>query len=642
MLKTFGSKALVVILSAASIGALFVYFATSMGYKELADRSARKTLAMMSESIFQTLRLSMFTGDRIVIAEALERARGIEGVHALALLPDKEVIATFDLPQKFTEDPDVLRVFATKEAIWQEIESKDGRRMRLLKPQIAEPICVRCHVLNRINDVLGVMDLEVSTRWSDVAISSAQAKLGIFVCVAMLATILFAALFTRTLNAKFHALQSGLLDFFGFLNQTKPRADRLKIDSDDELGQMAKVINDNIARIESRLAQDRKFIDEATKIVSKVNNGYVGARLQIAVNSPALSALKETMNAMMSALEHNIKEILRVMSAYEGDDYTAQTNAEALRGEFRALHDGVNRLGESIGAMLYSSLENGKALENNAQELGGYVRSLSSAASKQAKALQETGEAVAAITAAIRDTAKKAGLMANIADETQKSAKTGAALAGNTLSAMEQIVSSANAINEAIGVIDAIAFQTNILSLNAAVEAATAGDAGKGFAVVAGEVRNLAARSAEAARTIKELSEESQRRAEEGKLISAQMMRGYEKLSAKVEETSALVSQVAQASKDEMVSIEHINEVVETIEKMTQESERVAQKTHAIATRTSEMARALASVTNRKKFRRASGDEQIRTLKNLIENGFSDLFSTDAKPLADKTKRDVI
>ncbi|MDR2639539.1 MAG: methyl-accepting chemotaxis protein [Helicobacteraceae bacterium] len=629
MLKTFGSKALAVILIVALIGATLIYLITSLGYRELADRNARKTLAMTSESIFQTLRLAMFTGDRIVIAETLDRARKIEGVRSLSIMPDKEVITTFDLPQKFTDDPDILRAFATKEALWQEIDGENGRSVRLLKPQIAEPICVRCHTLNRVNDVLGVMDLEVSTRWSDIVIRSAQAKLGIFICVALLITLFFAVLFTRTLNNKFRSLQSGLLDFFGFLNQSKPRANRLKISSDDELGQMAKVINDNIARIESRLEQDRKFIGEATAIVSKVNSGYVGARLQIAVNNPALLALKETINDMIAALEHNIQEILRVMRAYESDDYTAQTNAETLQGEFRALHDGVNRLGESIGAMLYSSLENGKLLENNAQELGGYVHSLSAAASKQAKALQETGEAVAAITAAIRDTAKKASLMASIADETQNSAKEGMSLAGNTLSAMEQIVSGANAINESIGVIDAIAFQTNILSLNAAVEAATAGEAGKGFAVVAGEVRSLAERSAEAARTIKELSEESQRRAEEGKLISAQMMRGYERLSAKVEETSALVSQVAQASKDEMGAIEHINEIVETIGKMTRESERAAQKTRSIAARTSEMARALASVTSDKKFRAAASDEKIRTLKNLIENGFDDLFLAD-------------
>ncbi|MDR1912558.1 MAG: methyl-accepting chemotaxis protein [Helicobacteraceae bacterium] len=619
-------------MASATLGAITVYVVTSIGFRELSERSARKTLTMVSESIFQTLRLSMFSGDRIVIEEALERAYGIEGVHSLSIMPDKEVIATFSLPQTFTNDPDVLRVFSTKEAIWQENNGEDGRHMRLLKPLIAEPICVRCHALNQVNDVLGVMDLSVSTRWSEAVIRSSQAKLGIFICLALLFAILFAVFFTRMFNNKLRALQTGLLDFFGFLNQTKSKANRLKIKSGDEIGQMAEALNKNIARIERGLEQDRRFIAEATQIVSKVNIGFVGGRLVSEANSPALAALKETMNAMIAALEHNIEEILRVMKAYESDDYTALTNAQTLQGELRALNDGINRLGESIGGMLYDSLENGKSLENNAQELGGYVHSLSTATSKQANALQETIVAVAAIASAIRDTTKKAGLMATIADETQKSAKEGAACAGATMSAMEQIVGSANAINEAIDAIDAIAFQTNILSLNAAVEAATAGEAGKGFAVVAGEVRNLAARSVEAARTIKELSEESQRRAEEGKLISMQMMEGYERLSAKIKDTSALVSQVAQASRDQMGAIEHINEVVETIGKMTKESERVAQKTHAIAARTSEMARALVNATSNKRFRSIGGDEKIKELKSLIESGFSGESIADFDP----------
>jgi methyl-accepting chemotaxis protein len=627
MFKTFGAKVLFGILTGAFLGALIVYYVTSLGYRELSDRSARKTLTMTSESIFQTLRLSMFSGDRITIEEALERASGIEGVHSLDILPDQDVISTFDLPQKDTEDPDVLRVFATKETIWQEIEREDGRRMRLLKPLIAEPICVRCHILTKVNDVIGVMDLEVSTHWSDMVISASQAKLGIFLCIALLVAIVWTTIFVRLFNDKLHALQAGLLSFFGFLNRTKPRASRLHVTSGDELGQMAAMINENVARIEMGLEQDRKFINEATRIVSKINIGFVGGRLLGETNSPALTSLKETINSMIAALERNIEEILRVMKAYESDDYTALTNSETLRGELKALNDGVNRLGESIGGMLYDSLENGRSLENNAQELGGYVHSLSAATTKQARALQETGEAVAEIAEAIRDNAKKANLMATIADETQKSAKEGASLAGNTLSAMEQIVGSANAINEAIGIIDAIAFQTNILSLNAAVEAATAGEAGKGFAVVAGEVRNLAARSAEAARTIKELSEESQRRAEEGKLISAKMMRGYEKLSAKVEETSGLVSQVAEASRDQMGAIEHINEVVDTIEKMTKESEQAAQKTNLIAMRTSEMARALVNAASNKKFRANANDEKIKELKGLIENGFDELYA---------------
>ncbi|MDR3347375.1 MAG: methyl-accepting chemotaxis protein, partial [Helicobacteraceae bacterium] len=279
-------------------------------------------------------------------------------------------------------------------------------------------------------------------------------------------------------------------------------------------------------------------------------------------------------------------------------------------------------------------LENGQQLERNAKELGGYVQALSTATVDQAAVLADASKAVSAITDTIRENALKAGQMASIAEETQKSASEGSVLASRTQNAMEQIVISANAINEAITVIDAIAFQTNILSLNAAVEAATAGEAGKGFAVVAGEVRNLAARSAEAARAIKELAEESQRRAEEGKQISAQMMLGYTQLSGKISETSDLVSRVAQASVEQMLSIDQINAIVDKIGRMTGESADIAQKTHEVAKRTSDMARELVKNASGKKFRRIAEDndeefdlfeeETIEQLKELIESGFSE------------------
>ena len=124
--------------------------------------------------------------------------------------------------------------------------------------------------------------------------------------------------------------------------------------------------------------------------------------------------------------------------------------------------------------------------------------------------------------------------MAKISDETMQSAQDGMKLTNKTSIAMQEIENASTTINEAVTVIENIAFQTNILSLNAAVEAATAGEAGRGFAVVAAEVRNLASRSAEAARTIKSLVDEAQIKTTEGKKASEDMINIFTELSKKI------------------------------------------------------------------------------------------------------------
>ncbi len=125
-------------------------------------------------------------------------------------------------------------------------------------------------------------------------------------------------------------------------------------------------------------------------------------------------------------------------------------------------------------------------------------------------------------------------------------------------------------IYESIDAIDQIAFQTNILSLNAAVEAATAGEAGKGFAVVAGEVRNLATRSAEAAKVIKSLVEAASSTANEGKIIADNMIKGYDSLNASIDNTITLINDVAFSSTEQEKGIVQINDAVNSLDKATQ------------------------------------------------------------------------
>ena len=192
--------------------------------------------------------------------------------------------------------------------------------------------------------------------------------------------------------------------------------------------------------------------------------------------------------------------------------------------------------------------------------------------------------------------------MAEYTKELSKSIQTGQDLATETTSAMEEINEQTQLIAEAITVIDQIAFQTNILSLNAAVEAATAGEAGKGFAVVAQEVRNLASRSAEAAKEIKDIVENATSKANNGKEISAKMIEGYQGIYDKVQQTNAIISDVTIASKEQTTGIAQINDAVAQLDKATQENANVASNTSQIANETSKMAISIVEEANKSDF----------------------------------------
>src|SRR5690606_14852817 len=180
------------------------------------------------------------------------------------------------------------------------------------------------------------------------------------------------------------------------------------------------------------------------------------------------------------------------------------------------------------------------------------------------------------------------------------------------LEAKEQSKESSNAmlklneesikIGDTIEVISQIAFQTNILSLNAAVEAATAGEAGKGFAVVAQEVRNLATRSAEAAKEIKDIVELATVKANEGKSIATNMIEGYKNLNNNISSTMNLIADIENASKEQLLGIEQINDAVNQLDQQTQQNAMVASQSHDVAVSTDKIAKLIVSDANLKEF----------------------------------------
>jgi methyl-accepting chemotaxis protein len=216
--------------------------------------------------------------------------------------------------------------------------------------------------------------------------------------------------------------------------------------------------------------------------------------------------------------------------------------------------------------------------------------------------IEKTVESINDITRNISENTSNITQMANYANDVTKSVEEGEELASKTTNAMENINTEITSINEAITVIDQIAFQTNILSLNAAVEAATAGEAGKGFAVVAGEVRNLAGRSAEAANEIKTLVENATNKANSGKEIADKMINGYKHLNESISKTLELIKSVEDVSKGQLTGIEQVNSAITLLDEQTQKNASVANDVQSIANVTSEISEKILEEANEKEF----------------------------------------
>jgi methyl-accepting chemotaxis protein len=338
--------------------------------------------------------------------------------------------------------------------------------------------------------------------------------------------------------------------------------------------------------------------------MQKVQNGWFEEKIIANSSNPSLIMLKNTINNGLHNLKEKIDIINQTLNEYAAYDYTKQLSVNGIDKDsaIDRLIVNINNLRDVINQMLVGNKQNGLTLANNSHELLHNVEELTKNAEQSAASLEETASAIEEITGIIVNTTNSVIQMSNFASNLTHSAKEGQELANQTTKSMEKINEQVISINEAIAVIDQIAFQTNILSLNAAVEAATAGEAGKGFAVVAGEVRNLAARSAEAANEIKKLVENATIKANEGKEISNKMIDGYKQLSDNIEQTTRIISNVESASKEQQKGMEQINDAVSLLDQQTQQNTIIATKTKEIAIKTDEIAKIIVQDVEKKEF----------------------------------------
>ena len=439
----------------------------------------------------------------------------------------------------------------------------------------------------------------------------------VLLCIAVLAILffsIFSTLLSKQLINSINNFQKGLLSFFSYVNKENTNVQMLDDSINDEFGAMAKVVNTNIIKTKATIDSDNVFLSEIHDVVMKIKDGYLDKRLDHEAESDSLESLRGHINDMLMSLQlrvcTNINDIAYALERYAKLDFTHR-----IKGCNSGVTVGLNNLADIINDMLVENKSNGLTLDESSVVLLENVDTLNKNSNEAAAALEETAAAIEQITSNISNNTNNIVQMSQLASSVTNSVSSGEQLANQTTDAMNEIDNEVNAINEAITVIDQIAFQTNILSLNAAVEAATAGEAGKGFAVVAQEVRNLASRSAEAAKEIKDLVESATQKADQGKKISEDMIHGYKDLNENITKTIDLIKNVESSSKEQLSGIEQINDAVNSLDRQTQQNARIANQTYTVAVQTDTIAKLVVSNANDKEF---IGKDSVKA--KVIEN----------------------
>ncbi|UWM75860.1 methyl-accepting chemotaxis protein [Rhizobium sp. WSM4643] len=334
------------------------------------------------------------------------------------------------------------------------------------------------------------------------------------------------------------------------------------LDRGDEVGQMAKAVSvfrDNAierARIEARAETDRDVSDSERRD-REAQKAREAAELDRAV----------------TALGDGLRRLA------DGD--LASHIAEPFVAHLDALREDFNNSVEKLNETLHTVGANARAIGAGANEIRSSADQLSQRTEQQSASVEETAAALEEITTTVRDAAKRAEEASQLVARTRLGAEKSGEVVRKAVSAMQQIEKSSGEISNIIGVIDDIAFQTNLLALNAGVEAARAGDAGKGFAVVAQEVRELAQRSAKAAKEIKALISTSGTHVQTGVSLVGETGKALDAIVQEVQEINQHVHAIAEASREQSIGLQEINTAVNTMDQGTQQNAAMVEESTA-------------------------------------------------------------
>ena len=368
--------------------------------------------------------------------------------------------------------------------------------------------------------------------------------------------------------------------------------------------QTLSLVNEIAAILEQRYKEELTVYGEIMLVSEKLADGLTDDRVTKKCSNQKLNYIAKTVNLMTQKLDQSLLEVDKVLQEYSEHNFMKRVTEDAFSsGKLRNLPIRINELGDYMTQSLQNIKNSNDVLYVESAELYDCVASLSSLATEQSRELDDAMNFINTIVKQLDEIKKLLDNMTVYGQDVQNSIEVGLKFANDTVNAMNEINISTNNVHEAITIIDQIAFQTNILSLNAAVEAATAGEAGKGFAVVAQEVRNLASRSAEAAREIKTLVGNATMQAYAGKDIADKMIDGYMSLSKNSEQTFSTIKNIAGFAKEQESSFHQVQSLISNVETKNSKTQTIADNLSSISDKMTKVANTNLDVLKGAQFR---------------------------------------
>ncbi|HEY0930527.1 MAG TPA: methyl-accepting chemotaxis protein, partial [Gemmatimonas sp.] len=373
----------------------------------------------------------------------------------------------------------------------------------------------------------------------------------------------------------------------------------IEIDREDELGQLAATVNGIIATCQASIlslnAAQRNvlaIVTDSATLNESARAGDLSRRADIARHEGSYADLALGLNRVMDAVATPLQEASGTLQRVAGRDLTARMEGTYL-GDYLVLQTALNDAVGNLDAALQMVAVAASEVSNAGTEISAGSDALAHGAADQAASLEETTSSLTELAAMARNNAQHTIEADRFVQTARESTAEGVAEMSQLSTAMERIARSSVETAKIIKTIDEIAFQTNLLALNAAVEAARAGDAGKGFAVVAEEVRSLAIRSAEAAKTTAAMIEESVRHAQEGNQRQSIVQRQLDDIDGQIRQLTGVISEISATSTQQAQGVDQLTQAAHQMNSSTQTVASNAEEAAAAAVELSSQAQSL-------------------------------------------------